>query len=301
MSKLDRFLSSEGLMMVFPSLSALCLDRHLSSHRPILLRELNVDYGPILFWVFHSWFSKDGFDKLVEDTWRNSASIDSNSMINLKKKHQTLKVAIKQWLKANNQCAHAFKSFIQNKLFDLDKKLDQGGCNEETLIERHKLLKGLHDLNNLTSLDMAQNVKVHWSIEGDENSKYFHGIINKKTISTCHLWYFRRGERIIDPPKKDDLERNVTQDEIKRAMWECGTNKSPGANGFSFEFIRRTPRGGIEEDHLHLLRSSTSTLLLPQITACWIWSLESSGDFSVQSVRIFIDDSMLPKEEVSTR
>ncbi|GJU25337.1 RNA-directed DNA polymerase, eukaryota [Tanacetum coccineum] len=215
----------EGLMTLFPSLSALCLDRHLSDHRPILLRELNVDYGPTPFWVFHSWFSKDGFDKLVE--------------------------------------GHGGS-----------KKLDQGGCNEETLIERNMLLKELHDLNNLTLLDMAQKAKVCWSIEGDENSKYFHGIINKKRSQLAIHGILEEGEWIIDPPKvkkeflnhftnrflvpelprfihdiqfdnrlssdqKDDLERNVTQYEIKRAVWECGTNKSPGPNGSTFEFIRR--------------------------------------------------------------
>nr|GFB89866.1 RNA-directed DNA polymerase, eukaryota [Tanacetum cinerariifolium] len=26
-----------------------CLDRHLSDHRPIILREVNVDFGPIPF------------------------------------------------------------------------------------------------------------------------------------------------------------------------------------------------------------------------------------------------------------
>ncbi|GJS25470.1 RNA-directed DNA polymerase, eukaryota [Tanacetum coccineum] len=39
MSKLDRFMILEGLLTLFPSLSALCLDRHLSDHRPILMRE----------------------------------------------------------------------------------------------------------------------------------------------------------------------------------------------------------------------------------------------------------------------
>ncbi|GJY40612.1 retrovirus-related pol polyprotein from transposon TNT 1-94, partial [Tanacetum coccineum] len=42
MSKLDRFLISEELSTLFPSLSALCLDRHLSDHRPILMHELNL-------------------------------------------------------------------------------------------------------------------------------------------------------------------------------------------------------------------------------------------------------------------
>ncbi|GJY30745.1 RNA-directed DNA polymerase, eukaryota [Tanacetum coccineum] len=194
-------------------------------------------------------------------------------MINLKKKLQTLKVAIKQWLKANNQCAPASNSFILNQLSDLNKKLDQGGCNEETLIERNKLLKKLYDLNNLTSLDMAQKEKVHWSIEGDEKSKYFLGIINKNRSQLAIRGILEEGEWIIDPSKvkneflnhftnrfsvlklprfildiqfdnrlssdqKDDLERNVTQDEIKRAVWDCGTKKSSGPDGFTFEFIR---------------------------------------------------------------
>ncbi|GJX98681.1 RNA-directed DNA polymerase, eukaryota [Tanacetum coccineum] len=36
----------------------------------------------------------------------------------------------------------------------------------------------------------------------------------------------------------DDLECDVTFDEIKKAVWDCGTNKSPGPDGFSFDFIR---------------------------------------------------------------
>ncbi|GJS21722.1 RNA-directed DNA polymerase, eukaryota [Tanacetum coccineum] len=55
MSKLDRFLISDGNLSSFPSMSALCLDRHLSDHRPILLREVFSDFGPIPFRVFHSW------------------------------------------------------------------------------------------------------------------------------------------------------------------------------------------------------------------------------------------------------
>ncbi|GJY49109.1 RNA-directed DNA polymerase, eukaryota, partial [Tanacetum coccineum] len=33
-----------------------------------------------------------------------------------------------------------------------------------------------------------------------------------------------------------DLERPVTYEEVKMAVWDCGTNKSPGRDGFSFEF-----------------------------------------------------------------
>nr|GEZ56775.1 RNA-directed DNA polymerase, eukaryota [Tanacetum cinerariifolium] len=36
-----------------------------------------------------------------------------------------------------------------------------------------------------------------------------------------------------------DLEHTVTYEEVKRAVWDCGTNKSPGPDGFSFEFCRK--------------------------------------------------------------
>ncbi|GJZ86392.1 RNA-directed DNA polymerase, eukaryota [Tanacetum coccineum] len=39
--------------------------------------------------------------------------------------------------------------------------------------------------------------------------------------------------------QKDDLERNVTYNEVKRVVWDCGTNKSPKPDGFTFDFFRR--------------------------------------------------------------
>ncbi|GJZ83106.1 RNA-directed DNA polymerase, eukaryota [Tanacetum coccineum] len=39
MSKLDRFLVSDGIFSAFPVITAICLNRHLSDHRPILLNE----------------------------------------------------------------------------------------------------------------------------------------------------------------------------------------------------------------------------------------------------------------------
>ncbi|GKG17191.1 RNA-directed DNA polymerase, eukaryota, partial [Tanacetum coccineum] len=54
MSKLDRFL-----------ISAICLERHLSDHRPILLKEVFSDFGLTPFRFYHSWLELPGFDDLV--------------------------------------------------------------------------------------------------------------------------------------------------------------------------------------------------------------------------------------------
>ncbi|GJX99709.1 RNA-directed DNA polymerase, eukaryota [Tanacetum coccineum] len=66
MSKLDRFLVTEGIISLYPSISALCLDRHLSDHRPILLREVSSDFGPTPFRFYQSWLRMEGFDSMVD-------------------------------------------------------------------------------------------------------------------------------------------------------------------------------------------------------------------------------------------
>ncbi|GJW68511.1 RNA-directed DNA polymerase, eukaryota [Tanacetum coccineum] len=238
-SKLDRFLVAKGLMVLYPYLLALCLDRNLSDHRPILMRELSIDYGPTLFRFFPSWFNLDGFDKMIKDTWKSLATIS-----------------------------------IQSKLFDIDKILDQGSNNEEILSDRSLLLKELNDINSIDSLEDAQKSRVRWAIEGNENTKFFHGILNSKRSQLAICGTLIDDEWIVDPlavksvflkyfstqfsspvspricladqftnrlslEQQVDLERSISNEEIKSALWDCRMNKSPGPDGFTFEFFCR--------------------------------------------------------------
>nr|GEY48844.1 RNA-directed DNA polymerase, eukaryota, reverse transcriptase zinc-binding domain protein [Tanacetum cinerariifolium] len=133
MSKLDRYLISEGVLDLFPHLSALCLDRHVSDHRPILLRETK-------------------------------------------------------------------KINIQQNLLEVDKLIDQGKSNDEIIIKRITLLNHLQELNNRNAMEISQKAKIRSSIE------------------------------------VQDLKRIVTYKEVKRAVWDCGTNKSPGQMDFPLSF-----------------------------------------------------------------
>ncbi|GJW25159.1 hypothetical protein Tco_0038970 [Tanacetum coccineum] len=82
----NNFISMAGLMVLFPQLSGLCLDRHLSDHRSIIMYESSLDYGTTLFRMFHSWSKMEGFDKFVEDLWHSMVIADSNGLIRMKKK-----------------------------------------------------------------------------------------------------------------------------------------------------------------------------------------------------------------------
>ncbi|GKB42380.1 RNA-directed DNA polymerase, eukaryota, reverse transcriptase zinc-binding domain protein [Tanacetum coccineum] len=78
------------------------------------------------------------------------------------------------------------------------------------------------------------------AIEGDENSKYYHAILNKKRSQLAIRGILVDGNWIESPELvKTDLECEVTKDEIKRAVWDCGIDKSPGPDGFMFGFYRQ--------------------------------------------------------------
>ncbi|GJY76516.1 RNA-directed DNA polymerase, eukaryota [Tanacetum coccineum] len=128
-------------------------------------------------------------------------------------------------------------------------------------------------INNIQASEIAQKAKIKWAIEGDENVKFFHGMLNKKRnqsniqgIMVNGTWvddpvqvkheffeHFRGrfdkpsvNRACIDTPfpvslsidQKEDMERRISKEEVKRAVWDCGVDKSPGPDGFSFSFYR---------------------------------------------------------------
>ncbi|GJZ98160.1 RNA-directed DNA polymerase, eukaryota [Tanacetum coccineum] len=274
MSKLDRFLMSNGLLSAFPLISAICLDRHLSDHRPILLKEVFSDFGPTPFRFYHSWLELPGFDDLVSKSWNSFTLDDSNGMIRFKKKLQMLKKEIRAWTLDFKRHQVGLSKDLKSKLCDIDKVLDQGGVTDDILLSRLEVLKQLHDVQSSNNRDIMQKAKIRWAIEGDENSKYFHAIINKKCANLSVKGIMVDGDWIVEPDlvKQEfrrhftdrfqdpgsrrgslnfpfpnrlnndqilELESPISNEDIRTAVWGCGVDKSPGPDGFTFEFFRK--------------------------------------------------------------
>ncbi|GJZ61711.1 RNA-directed DNA polymerase, eukaryota [Tanacetum coccineum] len=274
MSKLDRFLVTEGIISLFPHILAICLDRHLSDHRPILLRDVIADYGATPFRLYHSWLTLSGFEQLVIHTWNSTVLEDSNGMVRFKKKLQALKKAIREWVAVYKRGKTGRRNDIKLKLSVIDKQLDQGRVNDDILLSRMGLMKQLLYSNSSDALDNLQKAKIQWAIEGDENSKFFHGVINRKRANLAIRGVMVDGEWVDDPRRVKEefcshfatrfhapsgirnkinflfsnqlssdqafeLEKQVSTDEIRTAVWACGENKSPGPDGFTFEFFRK--------------------------------------------------------------
>ncbi|GKA65576.1 RNA-directed DNA polymerase, eukaryota, reverse transcriptase zinc-binding domain protein [Tanacetum coccineum] len=178
----NMFISKAGLEEVPPSrgVITLTLDHYLSDHRPILLREINYDYGPIPFRLFHYWFEVEGFDKLIEDTWNEAPVDDSNAMNNMIKKLKYLKEKIRVWSNDKKKSSNNSRVLLKEELAALDVIIDKGEGNEGVINKRNNVVNVLQDMEKLKSMEAAQKAKIKWAIEGNENSKYYHGILNKK-------------------------------------------------------------------------------------------------------------------------
>nr|GEX12462.1 RNA-directed DNA polymerase, eukaryota [Tanacetum cinerariifolium] len=166
---------------------------------------------------------------------------------------------------------HERKINIQQNLSEVDKLIDQGKRNDEILIKRITLLNDLQEPNNRNAMEISQKAKIRWFIEGDKNSKYFHGIMNKKRSQLAIRGNLANEEWISEPHRVKNeffthfkkqflpiqapsicfdftfpirlssdqvqyLKRTVTYEEVKRAVWDCGTNKSPGQMDFPVNF-----------------------------------------------------------------
>nr|GEY64896.1 hypothetical protein [Tanacetum cinerariifolium] len=165
------------------------------------LGDMYIDFGAIPFRIFHSWFQRDGIDKMVEGTWKNLDVTDNNRLIRLKKKLQLLKQENRSRIKKEKSSNSMAKAHTQNKLTNIDRMLDQECVNMEVLNQRTELMKSLNDINSLETMEAAQKAKVRWIIEGDGNTKYYHGILNNKRSQLS-----------------EELEREVTYHEVNAAV-----------------------------------------------------------------------------------
>ncbi|GJW56280.1 putative RNA-directed DNA polymerase, eukaryota, reverse transcriptase zinc-binding domain protein, partial [Tanacetum coccineum] len=273
MSKLDRFLVNNCVFDVFPHLVGTVLEKGVPDHRPILLKESVVDYGPTPFRFFHSWLDIDGFHDLVINSWKNYDSKESNGMVSFKKKLKNLKQVIRNWNASKKSTDNQLRKEHQAKLSLIDNKVDQGIATSHDLNDRVSSLKNLNDIDKKEASDVAQKAKVKWSIEGDENTSFFHGVLKKKQRQISIKGVFKSGDWIkepgevkakfydhfsnrftytggsypciddlsfkcLSPEQKDSLERDLSNEEIKRAVWDCGEERASGPDGFTFKFFK---------------------------------------------------------------
>nr|GEW95783.1 RNA-directed DNA polymerase, eukaryota, reverse transcriptase zinc-binding domain protein [Tanacetum cinerariifolium] len=185
---------------------------YLSDHRPIMLHVSSHDYGPILFRMYHYWFVIDGFEEMISKAWCKYPIVEVHPMLYLMYKMKFLKKCIREWngKRQSNKCK---KWALKKDLHDLEIVIDQGNATDDILYKRMEIIKDIQEAEKVDNLEAAQKAKIKWAIDGDENTKFYHGILNKKRNQLSIRRVLKDGMWIDNPVvvKKEFLEHFSTR------------------------------------------------------------------------------------------
>ncbi|GJS96857.1 RNA-directed DNA polymerase, eukaryota [Tanacetum coccineum] len=167
------------------------------------------------------------------------------------KKLRFLKEKIRKWNCLYKESKNCRMRNLKVKLNSLDSVIDKGDDTDYVTNRRMEVVRLIQEMEKAETLEVAQKAKIKWAIEGDENSKYYHGVLNKKKwlLFACR-WRFEQSSHQgiqlemdfvnhITSDQNDVLEGEVSNEEVKKAVWDCGVDKAPGPDGFTFGFYRR--------------------------------------------------------------
>jgi hypothetical protein len=171
MSRIDRFLLSDGFATKFGISGQWIGDRDISDHCPIWLIVSPNNWGPKPFRVINAWFDHPDFVPFVETCWKGFVVSGKKAFV-LKEKFRLLKEHLKLWNKEVFGFLDLNIEKTVKELNDFEGLL--GGDDPDSLLT---IREGLNrdfwrQLHHKESL-LKQKSRVKWVKEGDSNSKFF--------------------------------------------------------------------------------------------------------------------------------
>ncbi|GJY22445.1 hypothetical protein Tco_0396103 [Tanacetum coccineum] len=124
---------------------------------------------------------RSDFEDIVKEKWATISDLEQSKPLHTKLKD--LKSYLKLWYAHTKEVKANRKNCILATLRDLDKKIDDGHPTDVDRTTRINRMQELEDLEKLESMDLVQKYRVKWEVEGDENLKLFHDLINSRRKS----------------------------------------------------------------------------------------------------------------------
>nr|GEZ90373.1 RNA-directed DNA polymerase, eukaryota [Tanacetum cinerariifolium] len=92
-----------------------------------------------------------------------------------------LKEKIRKWNCVYKESKNYGMRNLKVELNSLESVIDNGNGTDLVINCRMEVIRLMQEMEKADNLVVAQKAKIKWEIEGDENSKYYHGVLNKKT------------------------------------------------------------------------------------------------------------------------
>ncbi|KAJ0805669.1 putative RNA-directed DNA polymerase [Helianthus annuus] len=285
LSKLDRFLVCIGFIESWPGATVLALDRLYSDHRPLLLSTMSSDFGPVPFQFYNSWLELHGFMEFVLGKC-SQFSFNGPADLALATKLRWLKNRIKEWVAVERNRNERLYAIRRQKKAELELLAEERSLNQVELELRMDYKQFILEVDRQKQSDTRQKSRARWAIEGDENTSFFHSIVNANISSNRINGVFIRDDwvtnpftikqhffdyysqlfsepmnnrppivcpylNVLDTGEVEDLIRPFSLEEIKGAVWDCDGDRAPGPDGFNFNFLKRC-WSGLQNNFLSL-------------------------------------------------
>jgi len=215
-----------------------------------------------------------GFNGMVKEKWQ-SYSIQGNVILNLKDKLKLFKGDLEIWNRDVYDNLYTIKNGILREIEAFDNQDMDGGSVVSGRVARLELLNQLGEVDRKIDSLISQKARVCWFKHGDSCTKFFHSSLRwrrlrnevkgvevggqwceepctvraeaKKLFETTFKAIRDFGVRLdavefktLSPEDNLILISDFKEDEVKEAVWQCEGSKSPGPDGFNFNFIRKS-------------------------------------------------------------
>ncbi|CAJ2662883.1 unnamed protein product [Trifolium pratense] len=272
MSRLDKFLLTGEWCLTWPNCTQVARMRGLSDHCPLVLVADEEDWGPRPLRMLKCWKDVPGYHLFVREKW-NSFQIDGWGGFVLKEKFRWIKTALKDWHSSHTQNLPSRIESLKDRLAVFDEKGGEEALSESELAEFRGVSLDIHSLSRLNASICWQQSRSRWLKEGDANTKYFHSVLASRrrgnAISSLqvdgtmvegvspirHAVFSHFASHFkainVERPRVDNLIfkrlhasevsgliKPFSVDEVKAAVWDCDSYKSPGPDGINFGFIK---------------------------------------------------------------
>ncbi|XP_071688448.1 uncharacterized protein [Rutidosis leptorrhynchoides] len=163
------------------------MERTKSDHCPIILKDEDKNFGPKPFKFFDVWLEKDGVDKIIEDTWSScdykGLRMDYKFVFKLKK----IKEALRVWSKEFHGKLDGEIEVQKNIALNLELKGEIVALDEIELSMWKEARNKWFEKEKIKTSMIRQKSRTRWTLEGDENTRFFHSEIqNKNNKSNIH-------------------------------------------------------------------------------------------------------------------
>nr|GEY20786.1 RNA-directed DNA polymerase, eukaryota, reverse transcriptase zinc-binding domain protein [Tanacetum cinerariifolium] len=133
------------------------------------------DFGPVPFKIFHSWFSREGFDEVINTELSLLGYHDGSSNMLFHEELKVLKQKIKHWHTSTRSNEASKRLEVLKDLKILNDKIEDGSASNNDRELHINLLHEVDKLDNLEAMDTIHKLRLKWDIEGDENLNSFIG------------------------------------------------------------------------------------------------------------------------------